>query len=162
MPDRKKNLVVVMNSRTQRDDHPKSSSEKGPSELEILKTLSDGVSLNIIASVANGIRKPTELNNTTDFSKKQFYSRTALMIREGLIKRDHGHVFLTSLGKISYHVKLKVENAIRIYWKLKAIDSIQDAKEMDMEERERIINSIVGKDKSIEKILENQNRNSQL
>jgi hypothetical protein len=45
---------------------------------------------------------------------------------------------------------------------LKAIDSIQDAKEMDMEERERIINSIVGKDKSIEKILENQNRNSQL
>jgi hypothetical protein len=89
LPDRKKNLVVVMNSRTQRDDHPKSSSEKGPSELEILKTLSDRVSLNIIASVANGIRKPTELNNTTGFSKKQFYSRTALMIREGLIKRYH-------------------------------------------------------------------------
>jgi hypothetical protein len=82
------------------------------------------------------------------------------LIREGLIKRDRGRVFLTSLGKISYHAKIKVENAIRIYWKLKAIDSIQDAK-MDLEERERIIRSIVGKDKSIEKILENQNRSNQ-
>jgi hypothetical protein len=118
------------------------------------------VSLNIISSVANGIEKPAELNSTTGFSKKQFYSRMALMIREGLIKRDRGRVFLKSLGKISYHAKIKVENAIRIYWKLKAIDSIQNAK-MDLEERERIIRSIVGKDKSIEKILENQNRSNQ-
>jgi hypothetical protein len=36
------------------------------------------VSLNIISSVANGIEKPAELNSTTGFSKKQFYSRMAL------------------------------------------------------------------------------------
>ena len=155
MPDRKKNLVVVMNSRAQREDQPKSNLEKGPSELEILKTLSDRVSLNIIASVASGIRKPTELNNTTDFSKKQFYSRTALMIREGLIKRDHGHVFLTSLGKISYHVKLKVENAIRIYWKLKAIDSIQTSGQINEHERLKLVKTILN-DNMIENILVRQ------
>jgi len=160
--DRKKNLVVTLTTRNQRDDQAKTKLPgEGPSEIEILKTLSDNVSLNIISSVANGIEKPAELNSTTGFSKKQFYSRMALMIRGGLIKRDRGRVFLTSLGKISYYAKIKVENAIRIYWKLKAIDSIRDAKEMDLEERERIIRSIVGKDKSIEKILENQNRSNQ-
>lgn len=149
----KKNLVVTLTTRNQRDDQAKTKLPgEGPSEIKILKTLSDNVSLNIISSVANGIEKPAELNSTTGFSKKQFYSRMALMIREGLIKRDRGRVFLTSLGKISYHAKIKVENAIRIYWKLKAID---------LEERERIIRSIVGKDKSIEKILENQNRSNQ-
>lgn len=65
-------------------------------------------------------------------------------------------MFLTSLGKILYCSQLNIDNAIRNCWKLKAIDSIQDANEMHTEERIRIIKTIIGDDKIIQKILENQ------
>jgi predicted transcriptional regulator len=128
---------------------------KRPSEIEILRALSDKVSLNIISSIATGVMKTSQLTSRSNLSKKRLYSRTAYMIKKGLIRRDRGHIFLTSLGKITYYSQLNIDNAIRNYWKLKAIDSIQDANEMHTEERIRIIKTIIGDDKIIQKILEN-------
>lgn len=129
---------------------------KRPSEIEILRALSDKVSLNIISSIATGVMKTSRLTSRSNLSKKRLYSRTAYMIKKGLIRRDRGHMFLTSFGKISYYSQLNISNAIRNYWKLKAIDSIQDANENHTEERIRIIKTIIGDDKIIQKILENQ------
>lgn len=129
---------------------------KRPSEVEILRSLSDKGSLEIISSVANGVMKGSEFSNKRDLSSKQFYSRTAHMIKCGLIRRDKGHLFLTSLGKISYHSQLKIDYAIRNYWKLKAIDSMKDANEISTDERTRIIRTIIGNDKTIKKIFKNQ------
>jgi hypothetical protein len=91
-----------------------------------------------------------------DLSSKQYYSRTAQMIKKGMIRRDKGSLILTSLGKISYHSLLKIDYAIKNYWKLKAIDSMQDSSEMRRDERTRIIKTIIGNDKTILKIFENQ------
>ena len=129
---------------------------KGPSEVEILRTLSDRVSLKIISSVANGVTSTSEFSNMKDLSSKQYYSRTAQMIKKGMIRRDKGSLILTSLGKISYHSLLKIDYAIKNYWKLKAIDSMQDSSEMRRDERTRIIKTIIGNDKTILKIFENQ------
>ena len=129
---------------------------KGPSEVEILRTLSDRASLKIISSVANDVISASEFSNMKDLSSKQYYSRTAQMIKKGLIRRDKGHLFLTSLGKISYHSLLKIDHAIKNYWKLKAIESMQDSSELRRDERTRIIKTIIGNDKTILKIFENQ------
>jgi predicted transcriptional regulator len=129
---------------------------KGPSEVEILRTLSDRASLKIISSVANGVMSASEFSNRKDLSSKQYYSRTAQMIKKGLIRRNKGHLFLTSLGKISYHSLLKIDYAIKNYWKLKAIESMQDSSELRRDERTRIIKTIIGNDKTILKIFENQ------
>jgi hypothetical protein len=129
---------------------------KGPSDVEILRTLSDRASLEIISSVANGVMRASEFSNKKDLSSKQYYSRTAQMIKKGLIRRDKGRLFLTSLGKISYHSLMKIDYAIKNYWKLKAIDSMQDSSEMRRHERTRIIKTIIGNDKTIMKIFENQ------
>ena len=129
---------------------------KRPSEVEILRSLSDKGSLEIISSVANGVMKGSEFSNKRDLSSKQFYSRTAHMIKCGLIRRDKVHLFLTSLVKISYHSQLIFDYAIRIYWKLKAIDSMKDSNEISTDERTRIIRTIIGNDKTIKKIFKNQ------
>ena len=129
---------------------------KGPSEVEILRTLSDRATLKIISSVADGVMSASEFSNRKDLSSKQYYSRTAQMIKKGLIRRDKGHLFLTSLGKISYHSLLKIDHAIKNYWKLKAIESMQDSSELRRDERTRIIKTIIGNDKTILKIFENQ------
>lgn len=129
---------------------------KGPSEVEILRTLSDRASLKIISSVADGVMSASEFSNRKDLSSKQYYSRTAQMIKKGLIRRDKGRLFLTSLGKISFHSLLKMDYAIKNYWKLKAIDSMQDLSEMRRDERTRIIKTIIGNDKTMLKIFENQ------
>ena len=77
------------------------------------------------------------------------------MIKKGLIRRDKGRLFLTSLGIISYQSQLKIDYAIKNYWKLKAIDSMQDSSEMRKDERTRIIKTIIGNDKTILKFFEN-------
>jgi hypothetical protein len=135
---------------------------KGPSEVEILRTLSDRASLKIISSVANGVMSASEFSNRKALSSKQYYSRTAQMIKKGLIRRDKGRLFLTSLGKISYHSLLKIDYAIKNYWKLKAIESMQDSSELRRDERTRIIKTIIGNDKTILKIFENQSSSNRI
>jgi len=104
----------------------------------------------------------SEFSNRKDLSSKQYYSRTAQMIKKGLIRRDKGHLFLTSLGKISYHSLLKIDHAIKNYWKLKAIESMQDSSELRRDERTRIIKTIIGNDKTILKIFENQSSSNRI
>jgi len=48
---------------------------------------------------------------------------------------------------------MKIDYAVANYWRLKAIDSMQDLKEMSRDERHRIIKTIVGNDKTMQNIL---------
>lgn len=71
----------------------------------------------------------------------------------GLIKRKRGRFSLTGLGIVVHHAQLQFESAVKNYWNLKAIDSIQDLHKMNKEERVKIIKSLVT-DKLIQDILE--------
>ena len=75
------------------------------------------------------------------------------MLKTGLIKRKRGRFSLTGLGIVVYHAQLQFESAVKNYWNLKAIDSIQDLHKMNKEERVKIIKSLVT-DKLIQDILE--------
>jgi hypothetical protein len=62
----------------------------------------------------------------------------------GLIKRKNGKHRLTGFGKVIYDISLAtIENAINHYWKLKAIDSLEMLNELPLEERKKLIYSLI-------------------
>jgi hypothetical protein len=102
------------------------------------------------------------LPNNKNLTRKQYCSRITQMTRRGLVTRENGKLFLTSLGKIAYRSVMKIDYAVANYWRLKAIDSMQDLKEMSRDERHRIIKTIVGNDKTMQNIFENQYSTAQI
>ena len=123
------------------------------SELKIIEAIADRKSLEIFCSIAGGVFEGEKLKQTLGLSNKQYYSRTERMLKIGLIKRKRGRFSLTGLGIVVYHAQLQFESAVKNYWNLKAIDSIQDLHKMNKEERVKIIKSLVT-DKLIQDILE--------
>ena len=67
------------------------------------------------------------------------------MIKVGLIKRKNGKYFLTSLGKVVYEAESMIESALKDYWKLKAIDSLEGTLNMELptEEHSKILDSLI-------------------
>ena len=92
------------------------------------------------------------LKNAEGLSKKQFYLRTRQLLKVGLVKRKKGRFSVTTLGAMLYHAEFIIENGIKNYWKLKAIDSIQSSGKIREHERISPIKTIFS-DPLIEDIL---------
>ena len=73
-------------------------------------------------------------------------------MRVGLIKRSKGKFSLTTLGTVVYHAQIEIEKAVKNYWKLKAIDSIQSSTDIGEQERVKLIKTILD-DSTIENVL---------
>jgi predicted transcriptional regulator len=58
-------------------------------------------------------------------SRKQYYSRIAVLLKAGLIKRCSKSYSVSSLGKIVYCAPMIIGKALEYYWKPAAIDSVQ-------------------------------------
>jgi hypothetical protein len=65
------------------------------------------------------------------------------LMKVGLIKRKNGKHTLTAFGKIIYDTQITIENAINSYWKLKAIDSLEVSDDLPLEERKKLIDSLI-------------------
>src|SRR5918911_2174659 len=114
------------------------------SVADVLKAISDKTSLALLKIVA--LTKPnTEiLIIKTKLTRKQYYSRMSKSMKAGLIKRINGRYTLTGFGKlIYYNALITMENATSIYWKLKAIDSLEMSDDLPLEERQKIIDSFI-------------------
>jgi hypothetical protein len=84
-------------------------------------------------------------------SRKQYYSSIEKLMHTGLVGRISGRYRLTSLGKVLFSCTLKINTAIKYYWKLKAIDSIINVispnnGELPAEEYRAIIDNIIDND----------------
>jgi hypothetical protein len=100
--------------------------ESKPASLDyIFKRISDDKTLTLFNNIAisDGDRYISlkEMNLTT----KQYYSRIAGLTNAGLIKRHKGKYSLTLLGKVFYDSQMMIDKALKEYWKLKAIESIE-------------------------------------
>jgi predicted transcriptional regulator len=93
--------------------------------VDILKKASDDKALTLFNSIAvsdgDKFISLKEMNLTT----KQYYSRIAGLTNAGLIKRHKGKYSLTLLGKVFYDSQMMIGKALKDYWKLKAIESIE-------------------------------------
>ena len=109
----------------------------------MLRAIADDKSLELFGAVAQEIIDSRNLKSKIKLTRKQYYSRLSRMTRMGLVKRKNGKYVLTSFGKIVYESKLTLENALNNYWKLKAIDSIETSNELPLEERQKLIETLL-------------------
>jgi DNA-binding HxlR family transcriptional regulator len=117
--------------------------KKAPSREEIFSILADEVTVKMFKSASPGFRARGNLAGKLKITKKQYSTRLHKLVYTGLIHKRDGAYVLTALGEIIDKILLKVaDEVISHYWKLKAIDSFEK-KEMPMEERRKIIDSIL-------------------
>ena len=109
----------------------------------MLRAIADDKSLELFGTVAQEIIDSRNLKSKIKLTRKQYYSRLSRMTRMGLVRRKNGKYVLTSFGKIVYESKLTLENALNNYWKLKAIDSIETSNELPLEERQKLIETLL-------------------
>jgi DNA-binding HxlR family transcriptional regulator len=119
---------------------------------DVLEAISDSKSLEIIRDIAKGSVESEVLKQKAGMSKKQFYTRTKQLMNTGIVKRVKGKFSLTNFGVVVYHAALIIDACVRDYWKLKAIDSIQDSEQIVEHERTKLIQAIL-EGSSIENIL---------
>ena len=129
----------------------------GISETKIMSTISDEHSLNLFRTIAlakndNGV---VLTSKTKELTRKQYYSRMSRMIKVGLVKRKNGKYSLTSLGKVVHESGRIIEEALKEYWKLRAIDSIQtfDRTVLPHEERKKIIDTLFNDNEKIKEVI---------
>ena len=113
---------------------------------EIMKLLSDDKSLLIFNTIflASGDSSDI-LINELKLTRKQYYSRITRLVKAGLVKRQKGRYFLTSFGTVIYDAQRLLGNAVKNYWKLKALDSLggADNDSMPEDERNKIIDQMI-------------------
>jgi predicted transcriptional regulator len=120
--------------------------------VDVLEAISDGKSLKIFKEIAKGTVESEILKEKVGITKKQYYMRTRQFLNTGLVSRVKGKFSLTNFGVIIYHAQLIMEAGVNNYWKLKAIDSIQDSGQIGEHERLKLVKTILNDD-VIENIL---------
>ncbi|MDQ6864547.1 MAG: hypothetical protein M3044_12060 [Thermoproteota archaeon] len=113
---------------------------------EFIKLISDDKSLLIFNTifVASGDSSDI-LINQLKLTRKQYYSRITRLVKAGLVKRQKGRYFLTSFGTVIYDAQRLLGNAVKNYWKLKALDSLggADNDTIPEDERNKIIDQMI-------------------
>src|SRR4029078_12199586 len=101
------------------------------SVADVLEAIYDKESLDLFRIIAHAKLDTADiLISKTELTRKQYYWRMSSMIKAGLIKRKKGKYTLTTLGKVVYDTQIKIENAVNCYWRLKALDSLEDSNDV--------------------------------
>ena len=123
--------------------------------VDVLDAISDSKSLELFRLVAKGTVESEFLKQKEGITKKQYYMRTQKLIKSGVVRRVKGRFSLTNFGTVIYHAALIMEAGVNSYWKLKAVDSIEDSGQIVEHERIKLIQTILN-DSAIENILVKQ------
>ena len=116
-------------------------------EQDIINAISDKISLDIFKTIATqNITDSKALRRNLRLTTRQYYNRTSRMTKVGLIKRENGKYLLTSFGKIVYNAESNIRMALQHYWKLKAIDTLQEGnlnRKLPNEEYSKILEKLI-------------------
>jgi predicted transcriptional regulator len=116
----------------------------GPSVVDSLRAIADDKSLVLFNAIALAGGNDTEiLVKKIGLTKKQYYSRISAMVRNNLISRKNRLYHLTSFGMIVYDAQMMIGRGVSTFWKLKAIDSLETDHKLPMNERNKIINTLI-------------------
>ncbi len=124
---------------------------------DVLNAISDDKSLTIfkIISLAKGEgAKTSDILSQTKLTGRQYYSRMFDLVNTGLVERrkNIGKYVITSFGEQIYRGQRIIEDALNIFWKLKALDAIALS---DKSTEEEIIDSLIDNEE-IKEILKKQ------
>jgi hypothetical protein len=109
---------------------------------QIFTILSDNTSLNLIKTAYAG--RLSSSNYVGKLSKKQFYTKLKRLCDSGLVeKREAASYRTTTLGSLVYNCHVKtLEEALRNFWQLKAIDILK-RQNFPANHKESVIDEIV-------------------
>ena len=114
------------------------------SREDVLNAISEEKAMLLFKTIAISNKSETVILRTKlTLSRKQYYSGMKLLMESGLVKRQNRGYSLTSFGKVIYNIYGRIETAISYYWKLKAIDSIMDSNNINMNLPKKDLNEIV-------------------
>jgi hypothetical protein len=104
-----------------------------------LRVIADQESLQLFFAIAtkNGIGSK-DLRRLGSLTKKEYYSRTSLMLETGLIKRTKGD-FRLAFGQVMYQACLQIDKAVQHFSVLKVIDVIDENTAIEDEERQKLV-----------------------
>jgi predicted transcriptional regulator len=115
-------------------------------KADVIKLISDDKTWLIFNTIFLASGDSSE-NLTAGFklTRKQYYSRMSSLIKAGLVKRQKGKYFVTTFGSVIFDAHRLLGDAVKDYWKLKAIDSLgvtNDSK-MPKDQRKKIIEELI-------------------
>jgi len=124
--------------------------------IDVLSAISDERSLLLFKTIArfNSERSSSEiLISTLNLRSKQYYSRMSELVNADLVTRRNGKYSLTAFGKIVYDAQTTIEKALGNYWKLKAIDRLENSDHIPKEEYNEIIHLLIDNEGIKEQII---------
>jgi predicted transcriptional regulator len=110
----------------------------------VLRDIADEKSWELFRTIAQGTFDSKSLKISSKLTRKQYYSRLSRMTRSGLVRKNDGRYVLTAFGKIVHECQVTIENALNNYWELKAIDSLEISNELPKEERQKLVDTLLG------------------
>ena len=113
------------------------------SVVEILRAIYDVKSLKLFNTIATKGGNDEDLSVQLKLSRKEYYSRMSQLMKTGIVKRKNGKHFLTAFGKVVYDAQVTIKKAVESYWKLKAIDSIDLSDKITVNERDKLIHTLI-------------------
>ena len=136
------------------------------STASVISAISDDKALSLFKAVALSENDCSNLLiSKLRLSRRQYYSTMMELMDADLVRRISGRYSLTSLGKIMFNSYMRIETAIKYYWKLKAIDSITMATEvkgLPAKEYETIVKNLIDNDQiKAVLVLNNKSESSQ-
>lgn len=127
------------------------------SVVEVLSLLSDTRSLTLFNRIASlkGKVDGALVCRALDLTPRQYYDRLSRLQRYGLVTRKQGIYSITHFGKAIFDAHDLIGIALKTYWKLSAIDSIQSSGALTRTDFIKLLNSLTGIEK-IRQILASQ------
>lgn len=125
----------------------------------MVKLLSDQKSLDLFNTIARdeGMNRSESLRVKLNLTQKPHYQRISALVRSGLVmKKQDQKYYLTAFGHIIYQLLLTMDSAMKEYWKLKVVDSLDN---IPARERKVIIDSMID-NKKIKELLYRTNHTS--
>ncbi len=114
-----------------------------PEVSAIFRALSDDKSLTLFNTVALSPGNSNLLTRNLNVSRKQYYSKMDHLSRQGLVARENGKYYLTTMGKIIYELQNVIGIAVNDYWKLKAIDSLRIQDQLPEDQVDKLIYTLI-------------------
>lgn len=127
------------------------------SVVEVLSLLSDTRSLTLFNHIASlkGKVVGAVVYRALNLTPRQYYDRLSRLQRYGLVTRKQGIYSITAFGKAIFDAHDLIGIALKTYWKLSAIDSLQSSGALTKTDFIKLLNSLSGIEK-IRQILASQ------
>jgi predicted transcriptional regulator len=121
----------------------KANAGKAISNIDVLETISDQISMDIITAISNGVTNSENLMQILDLTHKQYYSRSSRLLNIGIINRKDGGVILTSFGRLIYNAQTKIATAFSHSSELRMIDAIKSHSGMSEDQQKSVIDKLI-------------------